>query len=211
MSIITLCSLENTAGTVNSADFGCFRKKSSKAKRIIATSPGKKDRLKGRASADVRGKRWPRIMPWISLAGVAIGALNASSEMIIRRFFAASGEGAVSGLDVLGLVSTESLLRMRQLSDVGWVLLVVSVAAIGSSTWKARTGACLWVFAVAALIRVALIRYLTHWPSSAADLDIVWSIPGPLVLPVGVITGMAVAGLVLAAVLLRWNDGEAGK
>jgi hypothetical protein len=150
-------------------------------------------------------------MLWISLAGTAIGALNASSEMAIRQFFVSTGTATASELDVLGLISVEPLLRMRQLGDISGVVLIVSVAVIGSSAWKARIGLFLWVSALAVLSRIALIRFLTHWPFSPGDMDVVWTIPVPVILPQGLIIGVAIVSIILAIAVLRWMNGEAKK
>lgn len=145
------------------------------------------------------------------MVGIALGALNAFSEMIVRQFFVFPDTLSDSDLDVMGLVSVEPLLRMRQLGDISQVLLVVGVAAIGSSMWKKRLGLFLWISALAALIRIAIIWLYTNWPSSPWDMDLLWTIPSPLTLPVGLTIGVAVFCLILSVTLFKLTGKELEK
>lgn len=142
------------------------------------------------------------------MVGIAIGALNASSEIVIRQFFISSGAAAVSDLDVVGLISMEPLLRMRQLGDISEVLLLVAVTAAASSSWKGRMAIFLWIAGLAALIRMAVLQLLMHWPSSVGDMDLIWSIPRPLTLPAGLTIGVAILSLIVATVVFRLIKGE---
>ncbi|MBW2146888.1 MAG: hypothetical protein JRG73_13740 [Deltaproteobacteria bacterium] len=145
------------------------------------------------------------------MVGIALGVLNASSEMVVRQYFAFSDVLPDSDLDVMGLLSVEQLLHMRQLGDISQVLLVVGVAVMGSRTWKKRIGLFLWIFALATLIRIAVIRLHMNWPSHPGDMDLLWTVPTPLTLPVGLTIVVAVFSLILSVTVFKLLGGEPEK
>jgi hypothetical protein len=174
----------------------------------IGTARLKSDRRRTRKSAQQSSSLWPPIIPWLSLVGIALGALNASTEIVIRQFFTPAGAATGSGLDVVGLISMEPILRMRQLADISGVLLLLAVAAAASGGWRGRTAIILWIAGLAALIRLAVLQVLLQWPSSIGDMDLIWSIPQPLTLPAGLTTGAAILSLIIATLAFRGAKGE---
>ncbi len=143
-------------------------------------------------------------MLWMSVVGIAMGLLNASSEMVMRQFFSSPGNLTASELDVIGLISMQPLFQMRQLADLSWILLVAGVAFLGSNAWKARLGIFFWIIALATLVRLALLRFFIQWPSNFMDMDLIWSLPSPIRFPAGLIIGVAILSLIFSMIICKW-------
>jgi hypothetical protein len=93
-----------------------------------------------------------------------------------------------------------SLLSLEVLREAATILMLLSVALLGSTKSRARTAVFLWTFAIWDIAYYLALRVTVGWPLSLKDPDVLFLIPSPWLSPVWF--PLLVSALSLAAVLL---------
>jgi hypothetical protein len=75
---------------------------------------------------------------------------------------------------------------LEQAREVMTLVMIASVAAFGRPTWREGIARGLWIFGIWDLGYYAFLRWLTGFPSSFMDLDLVYLVPIVWVFPVWV-------------------------
>src|SRR6266851_3113973 len=94
----------------------------------------------------------------------------------------------------------KSLLTLELLREAATILMLLSVAFLTSSKYRARAAVFLWTFALWDAVYYAGLWATVRWPTSRRDPDVLFLIPVPWISPVWF--PLLVSALALAAVLL---------
>ena len=93
-----------------------------------------------------------------------------------------------------------SLLSLEVLREAATILMLLSVALLTSTKFRARTAIFLWTFAIWDIAYYAALWTTVRWPLSIRDPDVLFLIPVPWLSPVWF--PLLVSTLALSAVLL---------
>lgn len=96
---------------------------------------------------------------------------------------------------------------LEQAREVMTLIMIASVAAFGRPTWREGIARGLWIFGIWDLGYYAFLLWLTGFPSSLLDLDLVFLVPIVWVFPVWVPVLVSVLA-VLVALRLRAASGR---
>jgi len=92
-------------------------------------------------------------------------------------------------------------LRLEQAREIATLVMIAAVAALGThdrAPWREALARALWIFGLWDLGYYAALAILTGFPSSLADLDVVFLVPHAWVLPVWVPVVVSIACLAIA-------------
>lgn len=95
-------------------------------------------------------------------------------------------------------------LRLEQAREIATLVMIAAVALLGRPAWREAVARFLWVFGVWDLLYYVFLRFLTGFPSSFANLDIVFLVPREWIFPVWVPVASSIGAL---AVALRLHRG----
>jgi hypothetical protein len=89
-------------------------------------------------------------------------------------------------------------LLLEQVREVATLVMIAAVAGLAGRTTRARLAAGLWIFGLWDILYYAFLRWLTGFPRSLADVDVVFLVPIAWIFPVWVPFVMSAAALALA-------------
>jgi hypothetical protein len=93
-------------------------------------------------------------------------------------------------------------LRLEQWREAATLVMIAAVAWLpGTGGVRGFVARGLWAFSLWDLGYYLFLRFLTGWPSRLTDVDVVFLIPAPWVLPVWVPVACSTAGLLASLYL----------
>lgn len=87
---------------------------------------------------------------------------------------------------------------VEQAREVMTIVMIASVAAFGRPTWREGIARGLWIFGIWDLGYYAFLLWLTGFPSSFLDLDLVYLVPIVWVFPVWVPVFVSTVAILIA-------------
>ena len=87
---------------------------------------------------------------------------------------------------------------LEQAREVMTLVMIASVAAFGRPSWREGIARGLWIFGIWDLGYYAFLLWLTGFPSSLLDLDLVFLVPIVWVFPVWVPVLVSIVALLVA-------------
>jgi len=136
-----------------------------------------------------------RILIALTIFAVAMGFLEAACVVSLKRLYFAGGYHAP-----FHAIPADAL-RLEQWREVATLVMLGGVALLGARGLRGFVARGLWTFGVWDLSYYVFLRFLTGFPARLTELDIVFLVPGPWVLPVWVPVAASTTCL-LAALLL---------
>lgn len=88
--------------------------------------------------------------------------------------------------------------RLEQAREIGTLVMIASVAALGRPPWREGIARGLWIFGIWDLGYYLSLRALTGFPSSLLDPDLVFLVPIVWVFPVWVPVLVSIVSLLVA-------------
>ncbi|HYJ34435.1 MAG TPA: hypothetical protein VE326_14625 [Candidatus Binatia bacterium] len=101
-------------------------------------------------------------------------------------------------------------LRLEQWREVATLVMIAAVALLGRPPGRIALARGLWIFGVWDLAYYGFLRWLTGFPRSLADLDVVFLVPRAWVAPVWVAVVGSAACLAVALFLARFRGRGIG-
>jgi hypothetical protein len=87
---------------------------------------------------------------------------------------------------------------VEQTREVATLVMIGAVAALGRPSWRAGVARALWIFGIWDLGYYVFLRWLTGFPSSLLDPDLVFLVPIVWVFPVWVPVLVSIVALLVA-------------
>ena len=131
----------------------------------------------------------------LTLFAIAMGFLEAACVVSLKRLYFADGYHAP-----FHAIPADAL-RLEQWREVATLAMIAGISLLGSGGFPGFVARGLWTFGVWDLSYYVFLRFLTGFPARLTELDIVFLVPGPWVLPVWVPVASSTACL-LAALFL---------
>jgi hypothetical protein len=94
----------------------------------------------------------------------------------------------------------KSLLTLEVLREAATIVMLISLALLTSTTFRARTAIFLWTFGIWDIVYYVALWATVRWPVSLRDPDVLFLVPVPWLSPVWF--PLMVSGLAVVAVLL---------
>lgn len=132
------------------------------------------------------------IWTWLSLYAAAMALVEAACVVTLKQLFYPGGWAPPFAPMPAGP------LLLEQVREIATLVMIASVACLAGRTIRARFAAGLWVFGVWDILYYAFLRWLTGFPRSLADVDVVFLVPIAWIFPVWVPFLTSAAALALA-------------
>lgn len=132
------------------------------------------------------------IWTWLSLYAAAMAFVEAACVVTLKRLFYPGGWAPPFAPIPAGP------LLLEQVREIATLVMIASVASLAGRTPRARIAAGLWIFGVWDILYYAFLRWLTGFPRSLADVDVVFLVPIAWIVPVWVPFLTSAAALALA-------------
>jgi hypothetical protein len=97
-------------------------------------------------------------------------------------------------------------LRIEQWREIATLVMIAAVASMGRPVARQIVARGLWIFGVWDLGYYAFLKLMTGFPSSLADLDVVFLVPRPWIAPVWLPVAVSVVCLAVALRLKSHRD-----
>lgn len=136
-----------------------------------------------------------RVLVALTIFALAMGFVEAACVVSLKQLYFAEGFRAPFH------AIPPAALSLEQWREVATLVMLGGIALLGSGGLRGFLARGLWTFGVWDLSYYVFLRFLTGFPARLSDLDIVFLVPGPWVLPVWVPVAASTASL-LAALLL---------
>jgi hypothetical protein len=136
-----------------------------------------------------------RVLALLTLFALAMGFLEAACVVSLKQLYFAEGYRAP-----FHPIPATALL-LEQWREVATLAMIGAVALLRASGVREFLARGLWIFGVWDLTYYVFLRFLTGFPARLTDLDIVFLVPGPWVLPVWVPVAASTASLLVALLL----------
>lgn len=133
----------------------------------------------------------------LTVFAIAMGFVEAACVVSLKRLYFADGFHAPFH------AIPPHALRLEQWRELATLVMLGGVALLGSGGIRGFLARGLWTFGVWDLAYYAFLRLLTGFPARMTELDIVFLVPGPWVLPVWVPVAASAASLLVALRLRR--------
>ena len=128
----------------------------------------------------------------VTLYAFAMAVVEAACVVSLKRLYFPDGwHPPFHDIPVAGL-------RLEQAREIATLVMIAAVASIGRPSWREVLSRALWIFGLWDLGYYAALAIMTGFPSSLADLDVVFLVPHAWVLPVWVPVACSAACLVSA-------------
>ena len=132
------------------------------------------------------------VWTWITLYAAAMAFVEAACVVTLKHLFYPGGWAPPFAPMPAGP------LLLEQVREIATLVMIVSVACLAGGTVRARLAAGLWIFGLWDILYYAFLRWLTGFPKSLADVDVVFLVPIAWIVPVWVPFVMSAAALALA-------------
>ena len=128
---------------------------------------------------------------WITLYAAAMALVEAACVVTMKRLFYPGGWAPPFAPIPPGP------LLLEQAREIATLVMILAVAWLAGRSGPSRLAAGLWVFGLWDILYYAFLRWLTGFPRSLADLDVVFLVPIAWITPVWVpLLGSAAAMIV---------------
>jgi hypothetical protein len=149
-------------------------------------------------------RNWRRLLPWITAFAVAMGFLESAVVVYLRALYYPDGFA-------FPLVPMEPRLVLTELlREAATLVMLVAPGALLTPRRMERFAWFCWSFAVWDLFYYVFLKLLLGWPGSLLTWDVLFLLPtiwvGPVLAPCMVSIGM----LMLAVLILRGREVNAG-
>jgi hypothetical protein len=128
----------------------------------------------------------------ITVFGVAFAFVEAAVAISLKRLYYPEGWRP----PFHALPGDANLLE--QARELATLLMIASVAAAGRPSWREGIARGLWIFGIWDLGYYAFLLWLTGFPSSFLDPDLVFLVPVVWVFPVWVPVAVSIVSLLVA-------------
>jgi hypothetical protein len=132
------------------------------------------------------------VWTWLSLYAAAMAFVEAACVVTLKRLFYPGG-----WTPPFAPIPAGPLL-LEQVREIATLVMIASVASLAGRTPRARIAAGLWIFGIWDILYYAFLRWLTGFPRSLADVDVVFLVPIAWIVPVWVPFLTSAAALALA-------------
>ena len=132
------------------------------------------------------------VWTWISLYATAMAFVEAACVVTLKRLFYPGGWAPPFAPLPAGP------LLLEQVREIATLVMIAAVAGLAGRTTRARLAAGLWIFGLWDILYYAFLRWLTGFPRSLGDVDVVFLVPIAWILPVWVPFVASAAALALA-------------
>ena len=123
-------------------------------------------------------KPYARILTWVSVFGVAMGALEAAVVIYLRRLYFPNGFQFP-----LWAVETDVLI-VELWREAATIVMLAAVGALAGRKRGERFAYFVYVFALWDLVYYAVLKLALNWPDSLLTWDILFLLPVPWIAPV---------------------------
>lgn len=123
-------------------------------------------------------KPYARILTWVSVFGVAMGALEAAVVIYLRRLYFPKGFQFP-----LWAVETDMLI-VELWREAATIVMLVAIGALAGRKRSERFAYFVYVFALWDLAYYAVLKLSLDWPESLLTWDILFLLPVPWISPV---------------------------
>ena len=132
------------------------------------------------------------VWTWISLYAAAMALVEAACVVTLKQLFYPGGWAPPFAPMPAGP------LLLEQVREIATLVMIAAVACLAGRTPRARLAAGLWIFGIWDILYYAFLRWLTGFPHSLADADVVFLVPVAWIFPVWVPFVTSAAALALA-------------
>jgi len=132
------------------------------------------------------------VWTWISLYAAAMALVEAACVVTLKQLFY-PGDWAPPFAPM-----PAGPLLLEQVREIATLVMIAAVAGLAGRTTRARLAAGLWIFGLWDILYYAFLRWLTGFPRSLADVDVVFLVPIAWIVPVWVPFVTSAAALALA-------------
>jgi hypothetical protein len=132
------------------------------------------------------------VWTWITIYAGAMALVEAACVVTLKRLFYPGGWAPPFPPMPAGP------LLLEQVREVATLVMIATVALMAGRSTRGRVAAGLWIFGVWDILYYAFLRWLTGFPRSLADVDVVFLVPIAWIFPVWVPLLVSAATLVLA-------------
>lgn len=136
-----------------------------------------------------------RVLFALTVFALAMGFLEAACVVSLKQLYFADGFHAPFH------PLPPAAMRLEQAREIATLVMLGGIALLGAGGIRGFLARGLWTFGIWDLSYYVFLRFLTGFPASATDLDIVFLVPVPWVLPVWVPVACSVGSLLAALAL----------
>ena len=133
---------------------------------------------------------------WITLYAAAMALVEAACVVTLKRLFYPGGWAPPFAPIPPGP------LLLEQAREIATLVMILAVAWLAGRSTRSRLAAGLWVFGLWDILYYAFLRWLTGFPRTLADPDVVFLVPVAWIVPVWVPI-LASAALLVIALWIR--------
>jgi hypothetical protein len=132
------------------------------------------------------------VWTWITIYAGAMALVEAACVVTLKRLFYPGGWAPPFAPMPAGP------LLLEQVREIATLVMIAAVASLAGRTTRGRIAAGLWIFGVWDILYYAFLRWLTGFPRSLGDVDVVFLVPIAWIFPVWVPLLASAATLALA-------------
>ena len=133
----------------------------------------------------------------ITVYALAMALVEAACVVSLKRLYFPGG-----WRPPFHAIPAEGLL-LEQCREVATLVMIAAVAYVGRPPARIALARGLWIFGVWDIAYYGFLRWLTGFPRTLADLDVVFLVPRAWIAPVGVAVAGSTVCLVAALALAR--------
>ncbi|HEY7728438.1 MAG TPA: hypothetical protein VID50_08290 [Candidatus Eisenbacteria bacterium] len=133
-----------------------------------------------------------RVLLGLTVFALGMGFVEAACVVSLKQLYFADGYRAPFH------AIPPAALRLEQVREIATLVMLAGVALLEAGGVRGFLARGLWTFGAWDLSYYVFLRFLTGFPARLTDLDIVFLVPGPWVLPVWVPVAASVAALLAA-------------
>lgn len=136
------------------------------------------------------------VWTWITVYAGAMALVEAACVVTLKRLFYPGGWAPPFPPMPAGPMLLE------QVREIATLIMILAVAWLAGRSARGRLAAGLWIFGLWDILYYGFLRWLTGFPRSLADQDVVFLVPIAWIFPVWVPLLVSAAALALALWLL---------
>lgn len=133
----------------------------------------------------------------ITVYALAMALVEAACVVSLKRLYFPEGwKPPFHAIPVEGLL-------LEQWREVATLVMIAAVAFVGRPPWRIALARGLWIFGVWDIAYYGFLRWLTGFPRTLGDFDVVFLVPRAWIAPVWLAVAGSAACLVAALALAR--------
>lgn len=141
---------------------------------------------------------------FLTLFGISFGYLEAIVGVYIRRILPPDGwKYLTSSPDISAFLIKNKILFIEQTREVSTIVILLVISILAGTKFKERLAYFLWSFGIWNIFYYVSLYLWLKWPKSIFELDILFLIPHPLIVPCILPIGFSLLFLWTALLLLK--------